>query len=42
VFSLSNRAKYFPAVGSALSAVFGQSTQVSIPRQMEVAVRFSF
>jgi hypothetical protein len=42
IFNLFNRANYFPAEGNALSALFGQSVQVSDPRQVELAVRLRF
>jgi hypothetical protein len=42
VFNLFNRANYFPAEGNALSALFGQSVQVTEPRQIELAIRFRF
>ena len=42
VFNLLNRANYFPAEGNALSALFGQSVQVTEPRQIELAIRFRF
>jgi hypothetical protein len=42
IFNLFNRANYFPAEGNALSALFGQSVQVTEPRQIELAVRFRF
>jgi len=42
VFNIFNRANYFPAEGNALSALFGQSVQVSDPRQIELAIRFRF
>jgi hypothetical protein len=42
VFNILNRANYFAPVGNALSPLFGQTLQVSNPRQGEVALRFSF
>jgi hypothetical protein len=42
VFNLVNRANYLPVIGNAFSPLFGQSTEVRSPRQMELAMRFSF
>jgi hypothetical protein len=42
VFNVTNRSNYLPAVGNALSTLFGQSTQVASPRQGELAIRFNF
>ncbi|MBI2221941.1 MAG: TonB-dependent receptor [Acidobacteria bacterium] len=42
VFNLTNRANYLPAVGNALSPLFGQSTAVASGRQGELAIRLNF
>ncbi|HXH06928.1 MAG TPA: carboxypeptidase regulatory-like domain-containing protein [Vicinamibacterales bacterium] len=42
IFNVTNRSNYTPAVGNALSPLFGQSQAVASPRQGEVAVRFNF
>jgi outer membrane receptor for Fe3+-dicitrate len=42
VFNLLNRANRLPAVGNALSPLFGQALQVANARQGEVAIRYDF
>lgn len=42
VFNLLNRANYFPPNGNLLSGTFGESTQVSDARQIELALRLRF
>ena len=42
VFNVTNRANYLPAIGNALSTLFGQSTAVASARQGEIAIRFNF